>query len=332
MLTRLEDGAFALEDLDAQIVLDISEASPASGMFTEGCFALVDGQYTLDSIFKVSEIGHPPSETRAISRSIYGHVDFLGTGALTLSEEEKLRESETKHPDQFLVFSDLHLDSPKDLSHFRKVLQAYESFLGDRPPALCIICGNFASKPVKLMDGKSLKEYQSAWNGQLSPMAPDTVFFAADNFSAFGDLILSYPRCARDMHFVFVPGPTDPYDVTGAILPRRGLPKSLVKDVKAKLPKVSFPSNPCRITYKSQEIVVMREDLMSRMLRNTVRLKADLATLANQQLAEEETMEGAVPLAKGDGRRKILSQFVSRHGWLRLRLLNNSCSARANDS
>lgn len=69
MLTRSEDGTFVLEDLDDQVKLDISEASPASGMFTEGCFALLDGQYTKDSIFKVLEIGHPPSETREATRS-----------------------------------------------------------------------------------------------------------------------------------------------------------------------------------------------------------------------------------------------------------------------
>lgn len=33
-------------------------------MFTEGSFVLIDGDYTLDSIFKVAEIGHPPSERR----------------------------------------------------------------------------------------------------------------------------------------------------------------------------------------------------------------------------------------------------------------------------
>jgi DNA polymerase epsilon subunit 2 len=70
MLTRSEDGSFILEDLDDKVELDLSEASPASGMFTEGCFALLDGFYTKESIFKVHEIGHPPSEKRAVSRCV----------------------------------------------------------------------------------------------------------------------------------------------------------------------------------------------------------------------------------------------------------------------
>lgn len=121
-----------------------------------------------------------------------------------------------------------------------------------------------------------------------------------------------------------MPGPSDPYDVINSLLPRRPLPHSLVKDLKLKLPKVTFTSNPCRISYKSQEIVVYREDLMSRILRNTVRLKSDLASLANQELAvmmeEEMQMEGAdgtAPTSWSDeevaqARKKVLSQFVSQ--------------------
>lgn len=84
LLARMEDGAFYLEDLDDKVELDLSEAvrrtpppwrlakliprksqTPESGLFTEGSFVLVDGDYTLESTFKVNEMGHPPSERRA---------------------------------------------------------------------------------------------------------------------------------------------------------------------------------------------------------------------------------------------------------------------------
>jgi hypothetical protein len=127
------------------------------------------------------------------------------------------------------------------------------------------------------------------------------------------------------MHFVFVPGPADPYDVSNLVLPRRPLPTFLTKGVREKLPKVTFASNPCRITFKSQEIVVFREDMMSRMLRNTVRLKNDLSALANNELLQMmQGEEGEQVLGitaamdkwsddqKGEARSKVLSQFVSR--------------------
>lgn len=94
------------------------------------------------------------------NRAIFGHVDFLGSGALTLTEEAKLQKSEKLHPESFLFFSDMYLDSPKHLLNFRKVLQAYEGYEAGLPPALCVLCGNFSSKPINLSDGKSLKQYQ----------------------------------------------------------------------------------------------------------------------------------------------------------------------------
>lgn len=68
MLTRTSDGSFHLEDLDDSVELDLREAVPASGIFTEGCFALVDGKFEKNNVFRVWEIGHPPSEKRQISR------------------------------------------------------------------------------------------------------------------------------------------------------------------------------------------------------------------------------------------------------------------------
>ena len=41
------------------------------------------------------------------------------------------------------------------------------------------------------------------------------------------------------------------------------------------MPKVHFATNPCRIKFFGQEIVIFREDTMARMLRNTIRVKAD---------------------------------------------------------
>lgn len=74
-------------------------------------------------------------------------------------------------------------------------------------------------------------------------------------------------------HFVLVPGPTDPW--SSDLLPRAPLPESIVKPLLAKIPHVTIASNPCRIRWYSQEIVVLREDVMSRMHRNAVRMGGD---------------------------------------------------------
>lgn len=56
-------------------------------MFTEGCMVLIEGEYTIEERIRVLAIGHPPSEKRDVARNLHGHVDFLGTGAVSLKEE-----------------------------------------------------------------------------------------------------------------------------------------------------------------------------------------------------------------------------------------------------
>ena len=94
---------------------------------------------------------------------------------------------------------------------------------------------------------------------------------STENFDALADLIASYPVILRSTHFVFVPGPLD--ITVNAVLPKRPLLASMTAKLKSKIPRVCFATNPCRIKFFNQEIVVFREDTMSRMLRNTVGVK-----------------------------------------------------------
>jgi DNA polymerase epsilon subunit 2 len=68
-----------------------------------------------------------------------------------------------------------------------------------------------------------------------------------------------------------VPGPLD-ITVNGT-LPRQHLLSVFVNRLKTKVPKIHFASNPCRIKFFDQEIVIFREDSMARMLRNAVGVK-----------------------------------------------------------
>lgn len=94
-----------------------------------------------------------------------------------------------------------------------------------------------------------------------------------ENFDALGELIASFPRIATHSHFVLVPGPLDPWG--SATLPRPPIPNSLCGRLKSKIPKVHFASNPARIKFCGQEIVIFRHDMMAKMLRNTVTVKPD---------------------------------------------------------
>ena len=87
MLARNEEGKLCLEDGESRVVLDMEDAVPGEGLFTEGCMVLIEGQYTVEETVRVLAMGHPPSERRDIARSLHGHVDFLGGGAVSLKEE-----------------------------------------------------------------------------------------------------------------------------------------------------------------------------------------------------------------------------------------------------
>lgn len=56
---------------------------------------------------------------------------------------------------------------------------------------------------------------------------------------------------------------------------RPPIPNSITEEVRRKLPNSTFTSNPCRIQYCTQEIVVFREDIVTKMCRNCVKFPAD---------------------------------------------------------
>ena len=120
------------------------------------------------------------------------------------------------------------------------------------------------------MAAKSVNIKVSSWVVYLDSAS----YIYADNFEALADLIASYPLLTRTTHFVLVPGPLDV--TVNSVLPRRPILSSFVSRLKSRVPNVHFATNPCRIKFFEQEIVIFREDLMSRMLRNLVGVKPDV--------------------------------------------------------
>ncbi|KAI0270066.1 DNA polymerase epsilon subunit B [Russula aff. rugulosa BPL654] len=192
MLIHSKEGKLCLEDLDGVVELDFSQLDqPSEGLFTEGSFALVEGDYTENATFSVIAVGHPPCESRETARSIFGHIDFLGKGATTPLEDTQyaLRIQRDFSDMNFFFFSDVWLDQADTLR---------------------------------------------------------------EGFDSLADLIASYTLITRRTHLVFVPA-----------------------RLRAKIPNIHLASNPCRIKFFGQEIVIYRDDVMSRMLRNLVGVKPD---------------------------------------------------------
>jgi DNA polymerase epsilon subunit 2 len=74
MLSRNNLNELCLEDGDGRVVLDMTDATPGEGLFTEGCLVLIEGEYTDEETMRVIEMGHPPSEKRAVARYALHHI------------------------------------------------------------------------------------------------------------------------------------------------------------------------------------------------------------------------------------------------------------------
>ncbi|XP_006460256.1 hypothetical protein AGABI2DRAFT_150224 [Agaricus bisporus var. bisporus H97] len=258
MLTHNKEGKMCLEDADGTVVLDYSTLDePGEGLYTEGCFALVEGEYTEDATLKIIAIGQPPSEPRATARSIYGHIDFLGKGSTSILEDAHLalRVREELHDMHFFFLSDVWLDVPDTLKNLRRMFD--NCIENDFIPKAIVLCGDFSSKSISQGSGRDIQRYQ-------------------DGFDALADLVAQYPSITRYTHFLFVPGPLDL--TLNSILPRRPIMSSFLTKLKNKIPKIHFATNPCRIKFFDQEIVIFREDMMSKMLRNMIGTKAEISS------------------------------------------------------
>ncbi|KAH9039302.1 DNA polymerase epsilon subunit B [Lactarius pseudohatsudake] len=255
MLVHSKEGKLCLEDLDGVVELDFSQLDqPSEGLFTEGSFALVEGDYTDNATLSVIAIGHPPCESRETARSVFGHIDFLGKGATTPLEDTQYaaRVERDFSSMNFFVFSDVWLDHPDTLRGLQKIFDncIENNFI----PKVIVFCGNFSSSGIAQGNSRDVQKYQ-------------------EGFDSLADLIASYTLITRRTHFVFVPGPLDL--AVNSVLPRKPLLSSFTGRLQSKIPKLHLASNPCRLKFFGQEIVVFRDDVMSRMLRNLVGVKPD---------------------------------------------------------
>uniref|UniRef100_A0A8B9L987 DNA polymerase II subunit 2 n=1 Tax=Astyanax mexicanus TaxID=7994 RepID=A0A8B9L987_ASTMX len=213
-----------------------------SGLYTESCFVLAEGWYE-DSVFHVNAFGFPPIEPSTTTRAYYGNVNFFGGPSTTsVKASAKLKQLEEENEDaMFVVASDVWLDSVEVMEKIQTMFSGYSA----APPTCFVFCGNFSSAPY----GKNQVNY----------------------------VLLCFCHCSS--RFVFVPGPEDPGPST--ILPRPPLAENITEEFRQRVPFSVFTTNPCRIQYCSQEIVVIREDLVNKMCRNCVRLPSGNLDIPN---------------------------------------------------
>ena len=254
MLTQLKEGKFHLEDPTGTVELDLSQCVFHTGLFVENSLVLAEGMYD-DKVFHVNAVGFPPPETSTDTMNYFGNINFFG-GPLSICAKSsvKLQAMLKEHKDAMFIFiSDVHLDDQKVMDKLATLFTGYS----DAPPTAFVLMGNFSSTPYGSFRDQKLK----------------------DTFKDLRDLILEFPSLVEHSQFLFVPGPLDPGP--GNILPRPPIPSVLTSDITEHIPTAQFCSNPCRIQFCTQEIVVFREDMMNKLCRHCVRFPSEATDMPN---------------------------------------------------
>lgn len=244
LLTQLTEGKFYLEDPTGSIALDMSQTRYHSGLFTESSFVLAEGFYE-DKILHVMGLVLPPSETRETSLPYFGNINsFGGKSKNLLKNSQNLLRIEQENEDGMIIFlSDVWFDNLKVMDKLKILFSGYNDF----PPIAIVFLGEFLSCPYGFEHGIQLK--------------------AA--LSHLGDIIYQFSTLRNVCKFIFVPGRGDP--AAANILPRPAIPDFITNEITSKLgDAVIFTTNPCRIQYCTQEIVIIRQDLVTKLCRNSI--------------------------------------------------------------
>jgi hypothetical protein len=341
LLSTSEEGNFLLEDGGAAVPLDLSRSTVASGLVTENCVVVAEGEMGVDGAFHAAAAGFPSCEPRASLPATAQALDFFGGPAMTpedkaaaLAAERGARAAAADGGDagehRLVFLTDVALDRPGTLESLHTVLQGFSQAAagpGGCAPAAFVLMGDFwaggsgaAVDDAAATGGGAADGWVGCGNGggggggggrdQGGGGGGVTADFLAlrEAFGGLAALIDQYPRLRDGSQFVFVPGPNDPG--LGDILPAAPLAPYFTGELRRVLgARAVFATNPCRLRYHGREVVVFRHDLMAAMRRRVLVPPAGLEDLELHQrrdLAEEEEEEeeagGGGGARKGGGK------------------------------
>lgn len=262
-------GNWCLEDPSGTVEIDISQTVPTGGSYyVSGCFVLAEGIYfTAGNKFHVATMTHPPGERRDSTLNAIGNLDMLGLhGPLTasmvprLDKDLKIRlhllEKELADHKFVILGGDIFLDQLSCMEALRKIL----SILDENPPTVIVFQGSFCTTPI---------------HASLSSKTTSLSTHYKNNFDTLATLLARFENIIENSTLIFVPGVNDPWKSMislGAAYawPQRSIPLSFTQKMNKVCKNIIWASNPTRIAYISQEIVVARDDISQRLRRHSV--------------------------------------------------------------
>ena len=214
----------------------------------------------LPGSFRVRGLAQPPAEERSATLHAMGVADPLMVSATpgdVARERLVLRGSEEARNTMFVVASNVHLDSPHVMAALRRVLAGFAA--APVIPALFILMGNFTSRPFGERGG-----------GGGGGQGYDRAAFVG-YFDGLATLLAGYPEVTSRTRFVLIPGPRDPGSASG-LLPRPPVPSAFCRRLldPSVVPNVTLGTNPCRVRFLGQELVLFRGEVTTPLQRRSV--------------------------------------------------------------
>lgn len=258
---------------------------------------------TIGGKFIGFSVGGPPCERRDVTLGVgkdsagsasagagFGWVDFLGVGSergsgskMRRLEQRTLKQSSAQSTTEELgkgrlvIMGQVDLTNASVLKALGKVLATYNAEPAEQIPMIFVLMGNFAKYAVMAGGGSGgsieYKEY----------------------FNSLAITLSEFPSILQSSTFIFVPGDNDPWPSSfsagaATVIPRGGIPEIFTSRVKrafatanAETEKsdgriegsVVWATNPARVTLfgPSQEVVLFRDDMTSRLHRNALRFQ-----------------------------------------------------------
>ncbi|EDX09362.1 DNA polymerase epsilon subunit 2 [Drosophila simulans] len=249
LLTQLKEGKFYVEDPTGCVQLDLTGARFHAGFFCEGCFVLAEGNYN-NGVLKVDGLGFPPAEPATSSRAFFGTANtWGGESAKLLKYSAGLQELERTNTETTIVFlSDVRLDLPVVMDKLRQLFVGYDSC----PPQAIVLMGPFTA---------STRNHHELRH----------------HLDALGGLAAGCEQLKKQTDLILVPSSEDP--TAPNILPRAPIPECLAAGLLKAWPRTQLATNPCRLQYCTQQIVVCRLDLMAKFCRNTLHFPEDTSQI-----------------------------------------------------
>lgn len=268
-LTYNSKGNLQMEDPSGKIEIDISQANPTEGLYYyPGCIVLAEGIYfSVGHKFHITSLTHPPAERREVTQEAVGNIDFLNVcnndvkGPITritndlkirlLSLERDLNEQQLNN--FILLGGEMFLSEQDTLDALKKVLTNIENEILETgvAPIGIVFFGSFTSAPI-------FPSY--------SETSMTTSRLYEVSFEYLSNLLSQFENIIKYCQLIFVPGPEDPWGGTMALgneigLPQEPIPSEFTKKMRKLGANIKWTSNPSRVVFLSQEIVLMRDDL-----------------------------------------------------------------------